>query len=170
MLKEPLISGGSFCAKGGRYAFFLAPIISLASFSAGLLAVFALRSINVSMPEKNSDSYSAILGEWWEIFGSLLFAPAIETLILLALYLVVSTKFRKSSAIFISATIFSALHGMTWWGWGVIAFIPSVILLIPFSLNIGKGRAYLFSALIHAFHNFYVLMLLRLLARDAPHF
>jgi hypothetical protein len=137
----------------------LAPLAACVTFALGLLVAFGMYMGGGAIPGKLASPYAEMFGAWWGLFGPLVLAPLLETLVLLLLYRGASSlKIRPVSALFLSAAIFSLLHARLWWGWGVIAFLPSVVLLLPFHFSRGNLRAYLFSALTHFFHNSYVLL------------
>jgi len=122
----------------------------------------------VDFPAKDPSTYAARFGAGWEVLGAIVFAPLVETLILFVFYQLLSARLGVLQTVVISAAFFSALHGGTWWGRAVIAFFPSIVLLVPFSLGMGKGKSYLLSALIHAFHNCYALLLAVVVSRSSP--
>ncbi|WP_394154378.1 hypothetical protein [Vibrio maritimus] len=95
-------------------------------------------------------------------FGSILFGPAIETLLMVALLLFV-TEFTDRIILpaFLCAFIFSLMHSMSHPLWGVFTFIPFVIFSIAFLVwrqnSTKTGFTVAFST--HALHNSFMVLI-----------
>jgi hypothetical protein len=56
----------------------------------------------------------------------------------------------------LAASLLAAFHGLIWWAWPIIVFVPFLIFSIPFTQHSASIRsAIVSSALTHSFHNLY---------------
>lgn len=120
-----------------------------------ILAVFYFSGI---LPQSSDTSETVMTGGQMALlfFGWVIFSPLVETAALAILYKIASNYLPLKSSAALAAIILSALHGLVWWAWPFVVFLPLLIFTIPFVQEKHSTRAALLpSALTHAFHNLY---------------
>lgn len=126
------------------------PVAALISFCSSLLLAIAIMSIAGDV----SAYARAAPADMVDVFGLIVLAPIIETLLLW--FLVVSlSKFINNMvcACIIGALLISVVHGIFSIIQALLVFIPFVVFCTPFfDGRIGRKQI-LISALIHSFHN-----------------
>lgn len=104
-------------------------------------------------------------------FGSVVFAPLFETLVLLICYVALCrinrlTKPTKKMGwcfALLLGLCFAFFHGVFDWAWGVIVIIPGIVFskaLIDWSIWYSRTLGFLVSATIHTLHNTLAVLLL----------
>jgi hypothetical protein len=92
-----------------RYCLIAFPLALLPSLVLMASVVLALEAFGVDMSAFRPPARHAI---WWELFGSVLFVPAVETLILsTTLWLLSALSRRKMFVITTSAVLWGCAHG-----------------------------------------------------------
>ena len=139
------------------------PVWSLATFLAASLVSGTLYLLNVEIPE-------GLVERLWTSPGvdlvlDVVVVPLAETFLLLLLYVLASPWLKPLPAAVASAVVMAGLHAAVWWAWGLIALVPFLAFSLPLCARIRRGRAFVVSSSMHAFHNLYVLVLSELMLR-----
>lgn len=94
-------------------------------------------------------------------FGLVIFSPLVETFVLAVLFRICAYKLTYHYSKAIAALIIALSHGLVWWGWALVMIVPFQIFAGPFGrYDLTFQQAYVRSAMTHAFHNLYVLVVL----------
>ena len=126
------------------------PVAALISFSSTILVAVAIRSIAGDVSAYARAAPADIIN----LFGLIVLAPAIETLLLS--FLVVSLSKLINNMIYaciIGALLISVVHGIFSIIQAFLVFIPFVVFFTPFFDGRIDRKSILISALIHSFHN-----------------
>ena len=126
------------------------PVAALISFSSTILVAIAMRSIAGDVSAYSRAAPADII----DLFGVIVLAPIIETLLLS--FLVVSLSELINNMIYaciIGALLISVVHGIFSIIQAFLIFIPFIVFCTPFfGGQIGR-KSLLISSLIHSFHN-----------------
>ncbi len=124
---------------------------ALTSLSLSLLFAYAVGKIyTIDTPAEIS------INSLYDVFGAVIFAPAVETLLMIPVFKVISRVTKRTDlAVILSAATWAGLHSLIWIPWGFFVFIPFSIFSYAFLTwkQASTKDAVITVAIIHAIHN-----------------